>query len=53
MEWCTSPLSPLSVFVFEAEEKVEGEVLQEWLNSVVAPVELAAFIRGEALLTAE
>ncbi|BBM99239.1 hypothetical protein MPTK1_1g19790 [Marchantia polymorpha subsp. ruderalis] len=37
----------------EAEEKVEGEVLQEWLNSVVAPVELAAFIRGEALLTAE
>ncbi|EFJ30338.1 hypothetical protein SELMODRAFT_440261 [Selaginella moellendorffii] len=31
----------------EAEEKVEGEVLQKWLNLVVAPIELAAFIRGE------
>ncbi|KAL2650750.1 hypothetical protein R1flu_018878 [Riccia fluitans] len=37
----------------EAEEKVEGEVLQEWLNSVVAPVELAAFIRGDPLLSSK
>ncbi|KAJ7549807.1 hypothetical protein O6H91_07G070500 [Diphasiastrum complanatum] len=33
----------------EAEEKVEGEVLQEWLNLVVAPMELAVFIRGGLL----
>ncbi|CAM6116501.1 unnamed protein product [Calypogeia fissa] len=33
----------------EADEKVEGEVLQEWLNAVVAPMELAAFIKGESL----
>lgn len=34
----------------EADDKVEGEVLQQWLNLVVAPMELAAFIQGECLL---
>jgi hypothetical protein len=29
------------VIGFAADEKVEGEVLQEWLNGVVAPMELA------------
>jgi hypothetical protein len=38
-----------SIVGFAADEKVEGEVLQEWLNGVVAPMELAAFIRGESL----
>ncbi|CAM6116603.1 unnamed protein product [Calypogeia fissa] len=33
----------------EADEKVEGEVLQEWLNAIVAPMELVAFIKGESL----
>jgi hypothetical protein len=28
------------------KEKVEGEELQEWLKSVVAPEELISFIRG-------
>ena len=28
-------------------EKVEGEELQEWLKSVVAPEELASFITGK------
>lgn len=37
----------------EAEDKVEGEVLQKWLNLVVAPMELAAFVRGEWLLPSE
>ncbi|KAI3772247.1 hypothetical protein L6452_03429 [Arctium lappa] len=30
----------------EEKEKVEGEELQEWLKLVVAPVELADFVRG-------
>ncbi|PKI66459.1 hypothetical protein CRG98_013115 [Punica granatum] len=30
----------------EEKEKVEGEELQRWLNSVVAPSELQFFIRG-------
>eukprot|EP01018_Ginkgo_biloba_P028543 Gb_07582 [translate_table: standard] len=34
----------------EENEKVEGEVLQKWLKLVVAPVELAAFIKGEYML---
>lgn len=29
------------------EEKVEGEELQKWLNRVVAPEELAVFIKGK------
>ncbi|KAL0735122.1 hypothetical protein Bca4012_011332 [Brassica carinata] len=37
------------------EEKVEGEELQKWLNKVVAPEELAVFIKGKqaALLPAQ
>ncbi|KAI4305217.1 hypothetical protein L6164_028598 [Bauhinia variegata] len=31
----------------EEKEKVEGEELQEWLRSVVAPTELALFIKGK------
>lgn len=31
----------------EENEKVEGEELQEWLKSVVAPKELTSFIRGK------
>ncbi|KAH6836619.1 FTSH protease 9 [Perilla frutescens var. hirtella] len=31
----------------EEKEKVEGEELQEWLKSVVAPAELTFFIRGK------
>lgn len=31
----------------EEKEKVEGEELQEWLKSVVAPKELISFIRGQ------
>ncbi|XP_047081815.1 ATP-dependent zinc metalloprotease FTSH 7, chloroplastic-like [Lolium rigidum] len=31
----------------EENEKVEGEELQEWLKSVVAPEELASFITGK------
>ncbi|KAH7331990.1 hypothetical protein KP509_20G062400 [Ceratopteris richardii] len=31
----------------EAEDKVEGKALQKWLDLVVAPMELAAFVRGE------
>lgn len=37
----------------EADDKVEGEVLQQWLNLVVAPMELAAFIQGDWLLPSE
>ncbi|KAL0887164.1 hypothetical protein Bca101_011147 [Brassica carinata] len=39
----------------EDEEKVEGEELQKWLNKVVAPEELAVFIKGKqaALLPAQ
>ncbi|MCO5596012.1 hypothetical protein L7F22_050065 [Adiantum nelumboides] len=37
----------------EAEDKVEGEVLQQWLNLVVAPMELADFVRGDWLLPSE
>ncbi|KFK27417.1 hypothetical protein AALP_AA8G380000 [Arabis alpina] len=39
----------------EEEEKVEGEELQKWLNRVVAPEELAVFIKGKqaALLPAQ
>lgn len=29
-----------------AEERIDGAPLEKWLNMVVAPVELAAFIRG-------
>uniref|UniRef100_A0A1J3CBX1 ATP-dependent zinc metalloprotease FTSH 7, chloroplastic n=1 Tax=Noccaea caerulescens TaxID=107243 RepID=A0A1J3CBX1_NOCCA len=38
----------------EEKEKVEGEELQKWLNMVVAPEELAVFVKGkqEALLPA-
>jgi len=32
---------------FSENEKVEGEELQEWLKSVVAPKELMSFIRGQ------
>jgi len=32
---------------FSENEKVEGEELQEWLKSVVAPKELTSFIRGQ------
>eukprot|EP00252_Welwitschia_mirabilis_P003847 TRINITY_DN1391_c0_g1_i2.p1 TRINITY_DN1391_c0_g1~~TRINITY_DN1391_c0_g1_i2.p1 ORF type:complete len:796 (+),score=146.13 TRINITY_DN1391_c0_g1_i2:450-2837(+) len=31
----------------EANEKVEGELLRDWLKLVVAPIELASFIKGE------
>ncbi|KAK3026305.1 hypothetical protein RJ639_040993 [Escallonia herrerae] len=31
----------------EEKEKVEGEELQEWLKLVVAPAELALFVRGK------
>ncbi|CAM8975480.1 unnamed protein product [Rhodiola kirilowii] len=31
----------------EENEKVEGEVLKEWLNPVIAPEELRYFIQGE------
>ncbi|CAL1361229.1 unnamed protein product [Linum trigynum] len=31
----------------EEKEKVEGEELQEWLKLVVAPEELASFVRGQ------
>jgi len=31
----------------EANEKLDGEVLREWLKLVVAPTELATFIKGE------
>ncbi|KAF4372230.1 hypothetical protein F8388_002241 [Cannabis sativa] len=31
----------------EEKEKVEGDELQRWLNSVVAPTELSLFIRGK------
>ncbi|CAN8254950.1 unnamed protein product [Cochlearia groenlandica] len=39
----------------EAEEKVEGEELQKWLNMVVAPEELSVFVKGkqEVLLPAQ
>jgi cell division protease FtsH len=30
----------------EAEERLEGAILEDWLNTVNAPMELAAFIRG-------
>lgn len=30
----------------EANDKVEGETLEDWLNQVVAPVELSAFVKG-------
>uniref|UniRef100_A0A7I4CH08 AAA+ ATPase domain-containing protein n=1 Tax=Physcomitrium patens TaxID=3218 RepID=A0A7I4CH08_PHYPA len=30
----------------EAEERLEGDPLEEWLNAVHAPIELAAFFRG-------
>lgn len=33
----------------EANEKLDGEVLQEWLKLVVAPTELATFIKGECM----
>ena len=29
-----------------AEERLEGDSLEEWLNRVNAPMELAAFLRG-------
>jgi len=29
------------------KEKVEGEELQEWLKLVVAPTELAVFVKGK------
>lgn len=29
-----------------AEERLEGAILEDWLNTVNAPMELAAFIRG-------
>lgn len=31
----------------EEKEKVEGEELQDWLKSVVAPTELSVFVQGE------
>lgn len=37
----------------EAEDKVEGEVLQQWLNRVVAPIELASFVQGDWMLPSE
>ncbi|XP_010535408.1 PREDICTED: ATP-dependent zinc metalloprotease FTSH 7, chloroplastic [Tarenaya hassleriana] len=39
----------------EEREKVEGEELQEWLNMVVAPKELALFVKGkqESLVPAQ
>ncbi|CAH2065004.1 unnamed protein product [Thlaspi arvense] len=39
----------------EEKEKVEGEDLQKWLSMVVAPEELAVFVKGkqEALLPAQ
>lgn len=30
----------------EEKEKVEGEELQKWLRMVVAPTELATFVKG-------
>lgn len=32
---------------------MEGEELQAWLNHVVSPIELTAFIRGEYSLLPE
>jgi len=41
----------MSVFLPRAEkEKVEGEVLQEWLKKVVVPAELSLFIQGRSFL---
>lgn len=32
---------------FVDKEKVEGEELQKWLKSVVAPAELSVFVQGK------
>jgi cell division protease FtsH len=37
----------------EAEERLEGEDLENWLNMVEAPMELAAFIRSDYVAPAE
>lgn len=37
----------------EAEDKVEGEVLQQWLSRVVSPMELASFVQGDWMLPSE
>lgn len=36
----------LKIYDISAEERLEGASLDEWLNMVTAPVELAAFLRG-------
>jgi cell division protease FtsH len=37
----------------EAEERLEGDDLENWLNMVEAPMELAAFIRSDYVAPAE
>lgn len=44
LAWCPDGYFGLSYRV--AEERIDGAPLEKWLNMVVAPVELAAFIRG-------
>jgi hypothetical protein len=36
-----------------AEERLEGDDLENWLNMVEAPMELAAFIRSDYVAPAE
>ena len=36
----------LDICIVSAEERLEGASLEEWLNMVNAPMELAAFLRG-------
>lgn len=48
--------SPLIRFLYifgAAEERIEGVALEDWLDVVVAPMELAAFIRGDYVVPAE
>ena len=40
----------ISDCIATADDKIEGEALQHWLNRVVAPAELASFIKGDWLL---
>jgi cell division protease FtsH len=37
----------------EAEERLEGDDLENWLNMVEAPMELAVFIRSDYVAPAE
>ncbi len=37
----------IGIVSFSEKEKVEGDELHEWLKMVVAPAELALFIKGK------